>query len=281
MEKRVLGKTGEHLSIVGFGGIVVSQTDQKDADNYVAEAIDSGVNYFDVAPSYGDAEEKLGHALTGKRNDIFLACKTDGRTKDEAERDLKSSLKTLRTDHFDLYQLHAMTTKEDVETVFGPEGAMETLVKARDQGLIRYIGFSAHTEAAALALMDRFEFDSVLFPINWVNIFNANFGPAVLKMAAEKGVGALAIKAMARTVWGENEVHKYPKAWYEPLDDEELALTAFRFTLSQPVTAAIPPGDIVHFRWALKAAKNFKPIGPEEVKVLKDEAAGLKPIFPQ
>lgn len=279
MEKRLLGKTGEKLSIIGFGGIIAAKVDQKDANDYVAEAIDSGVNYFDVAPTYFDAEDRLGPALVGKRNDIFLACKTESRTKDGSEELLKQSLKKLQTDHFDLYQFHAVSKMEDVEKIFGPNGAMETYIKAKQQGLIRYIGFSAHNEEAALAMMERYDFDSVLFPLNFVNVFNGGFGPAILKMAEEKGIGRLALKAMAKTKWAEGAERKYPKAWYEPIDDEELAGKALRYTLSHGITAAVPPGDIDHFRWAVKTAQNYTPITKDEENLLRERAKGLIPIF--
>ena len=279
MEKRVLGKTGEYLSVVGFGGIIVAEVEQRDANNYVSEAIDAGVNYFDVAPTYFDAEDHLGPALVGKRNEIFLACKTENRTKKGSEELLHKSLKKLKTDHFDLYQLHAVTTLEDVEQIFSSEGAMETYIKAKKDGLIKHIGFSAHSEEAALALMERYDFDSVLFPINWINIFNANFAPKVLEVAKSKGMGILALKAMAKTNWAEGAVKKYPKAWYEPIEDEKLAKLAYRYTLSQGVTAAIPPGYIKFFRWAVEAAKDFKTITTEEENQLKTLAKGIKPLF--
>lgn len=280
MEKRVLGKTGEKLSIIGFGGIIVSGETQQDVNNYVAEAIDSGVNYFDVAPTYGNAQDKLGPALVGKRNDIFLACKTENRTKDGARKLLEESLKTLKTDYFDLYQLHAVATTEDVEKIFGPNGAFETFLKAKQEGLIKHIGFSAHSEEAAIALMDKFDFDSILFPVSWVNIINSDFGPKIINKAKEKELGILAIKSMAKTSLEEGIVNKYPKGWYEAIDDKELAILACRYTLSQPVTAAIPPGDIEHFRWAVEAARNFKPVTDEEVNMLKEKCNGLKSLFP-
>jgi len=112
------------LSIIGFGGIVVKDAKPEDASVLVKLAIDSGINYFDVAPSYGDAEIKLGPALEPYRKNVFLACKTTKRTKDESRAELEQSLQHLRTDHFDLYQLHAVTTIEDVNTIFGPDGAI-------------------------------------------------------------------------------------------------------------------------------------------------------------
>jgi predicted aldo/keto reductase-like oxidoreductase len=227
-----------------------------------------------------DAEDKLGPALEGKRNNIFLACKTEDRTKAGSEALLKQSLKKLKTDHFDLYQLHAMSTMEDVEKVFSADGAMETFIKAQRDGYIRYIGFSAHSEEVALALMDRFDFASVLIPINWVNIFNSGFSLEAIKKATDKGMAKLALKAMARTAWAEGAEKKYEKCWYEPIDDEELACLALRFTLSQPITAAIHPGHANFFRWALKTARDFKPVTEDEINYLKEKAKNVKPLFP-
>jgi predicted aldo/keto reductase-like oxidoreductase len=280
MEQRILGKTNEKLSIIGFGGVVVAKEDQKDANYYVAEAIDNGVNYFDVAPTYFDAEEKLGLALEAKRNKIFLACKTEDRSKSGSEALLHQSLKKLKTDHFDLYQLHAMYTMEDVEKVFMPDGAMETFLNAKKNGLIRYIGFSAHSEEVAIALMNRYPFDSMLLPVNWVNIFISGFGVKALEKAEEIGIGRLAIKAMARTSLSEGAEKKYSKSWYEPIDDEKLASLALRYTLSKSITAAIPPGEAKLFKWALETAKNFKPITAEEEELLREMSKDVKPLFP-
>ncbi len=156
MERRPFGTTGETVSIVGFGGILCMNEEPVEAKRLVDRAIDRGITYFDVAPSYGNSEERLGPALAPHRGKVFLACKTGKRTAAEAEAELHRSLELLRTDHVDLYQHHAVTTVEEVETIMGPGGAMETFVKAREKGLVRFLGFSAHGEAAALALMDRF-----------------------------------------------------------------------------------------------------------------------------
>lgn len=278
MQKRILGKTNEEISILGMGGIVVMNLEQEKANSIVAYAIDKGVNYFDVAPSYGDAEIKLGNALEGKRKNIFLACKTGQRDKVGAEKELLQSLKRLKTDHFDLYQLHAMTTLEDFETVTSPNGALETFVKARKNGVIKYIGFSAHSVKVALRLMDSFDFDSVLFPINWVLTFKENFGPQVIEKARSKNMGILAIKAMALTTKDKYDT-SHPKSWYLPVEDPGLASLSLRYTLSQLITAALPPGDERLFPLALKIAKNFKEITEKEVEYLKEKSRGLEPIF--
>lgn len=177
MQYRPYGTDGRELSVVGFGAIVVMNETPEDASTCVAWAIDQGVNYFDVAPSYGDAEIRLGPALEPFRKDVFLACKTAERSADKAHAELEQSLKNPRTDHVDLYQLHALTTTDDIEQAFGPGGAMEVFVKVREEGKTRYLGFSAHNEEAALEALRRFPFDSVLFPLNfacWINNGLAN-----------------------------------------------------------------------------------------------------------
>jgi predicted aldo/keto reductase-like oxidoreductase len=279
MEKRILGKTGEQLSIIGFGGIAVSGVEQSEANVLVREAIDNGVNYFDVAPSYGNAQERLGPALEEFRKDVFLACKTVERDKVGAAAELRESLKMLRTDHFDLYQLHGMSSEDDLQKAMGPGGAIEAFVEAREQGLARYLGFSAHSAEVALALMDRFDFDTVLFPINWVCCFNANFGPQVIAKAKDKEMGRLAIKAMARTTREKGVRNEYPKCWYKPVTDPEETALAIRFTLSQPITAAVTPGDPRLLRRALDVGNKFQPLTDAEYEDLKRRAMGLEPIF--
>ena len=277
--RRKLGKTGEKLSIIGFGGIIVRDIDQKLADNTVARAIDRGVNYFDVAPSYGNAQEKLGPALKPYRKNSFLACKTLERNKSGAEKELNESLKKLHTDYFDLYQLHALTKKEDVETAFGPDGAMELFLKAKKEGKIRYLGFSAHSEDAALLAMQKFDFDTVLFPINFVCWYHGNFGPQVVAKAKEKQMGILALKAMALTRVPSGETQPYKKLWYIPIENEETANLALRFTLSLGTTAAIPPGDARFFWKALDIAEKYNPVTDDELNNLKKLASDVVPLF--
>jgi len=153
----------------------------------VARAIDLGVNYFDMGPAYGrgEAEERGGPAMEPYRNKIFLAGKTGMRTKAEAASELRESLKRMRTDHFDLYQFHAVTTMEEVKTIVGPRGALEAFVEAREQGLVRHLGFSAHTEEAALALMGHYDFDSILFPGQLCHMVPGTLQP----VRARKGTG--------------------------------------------------------------------------------------------
>jgi aryl-alcohol dehydrogenase-like predicted oxidoreductase len=280
MEKRLLGGTGEKLSIVGFGGIVVMDEEPASASRLVAQAIDRGINYFDVSPSYGNAEERLGPALEPYRKSVFLACKTKKRNAREARQFLHDSLKRMRTDYFDLYQLHEVRTMEEVEEVIGPGGAVEAFVAAREQGLARYLGFSAHSEEAALALLDRLEFDTILFPVNYVVWHQSNFGPRVVTAAQGKGMGILALKSLARRLWSQDETHAWPKCWYSPVESHEEAELALRFTLSQPVTAAVSPGHAELLWWMCDIADRFTPLSQEEHARLRQMSQGLEPVFP-
>ena len=282
MEKRSLGRTGEQLTIVGFGGIVVKDAEPAVASDTVAKAVtERGINYFDVAPSYGNAEERLGPALEPYRDSVFLACKTGERRADQAEKELNNSLKLLRTDHLDLYQLHAVRTMEDVETILGPGGALETFVKAREQGKVRFLGFSAHSEEAALALMDSFDFDTILFPVNWVSWMQQGFGPVVLEKAQEKQMGILALKTLAKRRWEEGEERRWTKTWYSPVDTYQEAELAFRFTLSKPITAGVSPGHSELLWWMCDAADGFTPLTDREQQEVVRLSQGLKAIFPQ
>ena len=249
--------------------------------NIVAEAVDRGINYFDIAPSYGNAQERLGPALAPYRKNCFLACKTEGRMKDDSRKQLEESLRLLKTDHVDLYQFHALTKMSDLDKVLGPGGAMETMEAAKKEGKIRYIGFSVHSAETAVAAMDRYNFDTMLFPVNFVLFSQAKFGPQILKKAQEKNMGILALKAMAKTTWpaSEKKNHPEPKCWYQPAAYPNEASLGLRWTLGHPITAAIPPGDEKYFRLAMDVAQNYKPLEPHEETALLSGAAGAEPIF--
>lgn len=281
--RRPFGRHPEQLSVIGFGGIVVKDAEQQQANRIVAESVERGVNYFDVAPGYGDAEIKLGPALEPYRKECFLACKTGKRDAAGAEQQFNESLKRLRTDHFDLYQLHGITdVQKDVDPAFAAGGVMEFLIRAKKEGRIRYLGFSAHSIAAATAALERFEFDSVLFPVNFASWMAHDFGPQILELAADRGAARLALKPMARQRWAENDPlrEEYKKCWYHPITDRAEADLALRFTLAQPVTSAIPPGDERLFRLALDLAMNLRPLERAEAERLQALAREVRSIFP-
>ena len=269
------------LSVIGFGGIVVVGLEQAEANRWVSDSIDRGINYFDVAPTYGkgEAEQKLGIALQPHRKDVFLACKTQKRDAAGAREELEHSLRTLHTDHFDLYQFHAVSKMEDVERILGPGGAGEVFLKARQEGKVRYLGFSAHSAEAAIALIDGMELDSVLFPVNFVCFAQGNFGPQILAKAKGKGLARMALKALAYTSIPKGGKRTRPKCWYRPVTDRALAEEALRFTLSQEITAAIPPGDEHLYKMALEMAPSLRPMSAAEQEALLAGTKGVEPIF--
>jgi aryl-alcohol dehydrogenase-like predicted oxidoreductase len=197
MARRVLGRTGRQVSIITYPGLALFKIPQAEATTALREGYDAGINYFDLAPACGDAEIKMGIAMAdGKipRDDIFLASQTKDRTADGARRELERSLARMKTDRFDLYQLHVMSTQAELERTFGPGGAMETLLKARAEGKVRWLGFSAQTKEAALEMLRRFEFDTVMYPVNFVEHFTHQFDPEVLTLAKQHGAAVVAIK---------------------------------------------------------------------------------------
>ncbi len=284
MKKNILGKTNLSVSPVVFGGIINMDETQQDADRYTAFAVERGINYFDVAPSYGNAQERLGRALLPYRKDVYLACKTTERLKEGAERELHESLKALNTDHFDVYQLHSMTNWDDVEKAFSKDGAMEVLLRAKRDGIIRNIGFSAHSEEVALKCLDLYPFDTVLFPMNWSMGINAGWGDRISERAKTDGFGLLAMKTLILRLWDEGEERLFPKSWCKPVDDEALGIAAMKYGLHKGAHTLVPPGNFHHFTFMLDhidACQNAL-LTDAEWKLLRDTAKTVddRMIFP-
>jgi predicted aldo/keto reductase-like oxidoreductase len=282
LPRRKLGRTGQKLSVVGFPGLALIHYDQEKGTAAIHDAFERGVNYFDVAPAYGNGEcqTKMGIGLQGlARSKYFLACKTKKRDKDGARLELEESLKLLKTDHFDLYQLHHLVRPAEVKQALGPDGAMGAILKAREQGKIKWIGFSAHTTKGALEAMKGFKFDTVMFPINFVEYYTRSFGKEVLALAHEQGAAVLAIKPLSWGTWPK-DTKKTREWWYrsvEELKDIELAM---RFSLSQPgVVAGIPPSFLDLLDRTIEAAKAFKPLDEAAIEQLKQMAANRDSIF--
>lgn len=282
LPRRVLGRTGQRVSIVGFPGLSLVHYDQDRCTAGIHDAFQRGLNYFDVAPAYGkgDAEIKMGIGLQGlDRSRYLLACKTMMRDKKGARQELERSLERLKTDHFDVYQLHALRQPEEVKQALGPDGAIQTFLEAKQEGKVRYLGFSAHTTKAALTAMKRFRFDTVMFPINFVELFTMGFGKPVLDLAGEQGAAVVAIKPMCRGAWPQG-VERTRRWWYRPVEDEKEIDLALRFTLSQtPVTVGMPPGFLDLAEKAIDAGSAFRPITEEETGRLEKLAATCESIF--
>jgi aryl-alcohol dehydrogenase-like predicted oxidoreductase len=282
LPRRVLGRTGVSVSIIGFPGLALIRATQTQCTEALHQAFDASVNYFDVAPAYGngDAETKMGIGLQGlDRQKIFLACKTKNRDKTGAREELERSLKLLKTDYLDLYQLHYLRTPDEVKHALGPNGTMETFLKAKAEGKVKYLGFSAHTTKGALEIMKGFSFDTVMFPINFVEFFNFGFGKPILELARQQGAAVLAIKPMCRGAWPK-DVLRTRDNWYRPLEDPQEIELALRFTLAQKgVVAGIPPAFIDLFEQAVAVAKRWRPLSETEIEQLKTIATTCESLF--
>ncbi len=280
LPRRVLGRTGEKLSIVAFPGLALARLSQEEGTAGLHKAFAEGINHFDVAPAYGDAEIKMGIGLQGiDRSRVFLSCKTKMRDKDGARQELERSLTRLKTDYFDLYQMHHIRWTKEIEQALGPNGAMETFLKAKEEGKIRHIGFSAHTTRGALEMMKGFQFDSVMFPISYVDYLNWDFGKAVIEAAKEHGVAVLAMKAIYAGAWPEG-AERTRKWWYRPLEKDDEIELALRFALSQPgVVTGIPVSYLDLVDKCIKAAKSYQPITEAEMGKLRELAAGCGSVF--
>lgn len=282
LPRRLLGRTGKRVSIVGFPGLALNSVEQEKCTAAVHRAFERGVNYFDVAPAYGNGvcETKLGIGLQGiERGKIFLACKTKKRDRDGARQELENSLQALKTDHFDLYQMHHLVTEPEVKQALGPGGAIETFLKAKEEGKIKYIGFSAHTTRAALAVMQGFRFDTVMFPINFTEYLNRGFGKEVLNLARSQGAGVLSIKPLSRGAWPKG-VEQTRKWWYRSMEEQEDVTLSLRFAWSQPgVAAGIPPSFLDLLDKAITAAQDDRPVNAADLARLQEIAAGAGSIF--
>jgi aryl-alcohol dehydrogenase-like predicted oxidoreductase len=283
MHTRRFGRTGHMSTLVIFGAFAVGQVSQQEADETVDLLLEHGVNHIDVAPSYDDAERRLGPWLKRHRGRFFVGCKTQLRGREEARQELHTSLQRLQIDAFDLYQLHAVTTMEELDRCFAPGGSMEAILEARDEGLTRYVGITSHglqAPAVQMAALKRFDFDSLLFPLNvqlWSNETYRRDALALLQMAADRDVGTMIIKSLARAPWG-NQKPRY-HTWYRPIEDVEAASRAVRFVLSQPVTGIISAGDARLLPMILDAAEHFQPMDETEQVELLATSAAFEPIF--
>jgi aryl-alcohol dehydrogenase-like predicted oxidoreductase len=283
LQTRRFGRT-EHLSTVAiFGGAAFWEISQVQADRVMELVIASGVNHIDVAPSYGQAEERIGPWMPRERGRFFLGCKTAERTRVGAWSELRQSLKRLQTESFDLYQLHAVTSFEELDAVTQPGGALEALIEARQAGLTRYIGITGHgvnAPAIYLEALQRFDFDSVIFPLNFVQAGNADYyrdSEELIRQCRAKNVGLMVIKSIAQGPWGEKE--KTATTWYEPFPEMDQIQRAVNFVLSHDVTGLCTAGDIRLLPLVLKACENYVPMSAEEKAKAIEFGRSFQPLF--
>ncbi len=245
MEKRRLGRLGRDVSVLAYGGAALGAVTQDEADRSIQEALDAGIDYFDMAAGYGDAELRLGPWISQIRSQVFLATKTGERDADAAWAEINRSLERLRTDSVDLIQLHAVGDLEDLDRALGRGGAIEAAVRARDEGLAGAIGITGHGHGAPsthLEALRRFPFDTVLTPWNFVLSRRPNYAAdyhSLVEEVQRQDAALLTIKTVSRRNWPEGESARYA-TWYEPFDDQERISAAVAWVLSHPEITAIP-----------------------------------------
>lgn len=281
LAERALGRTGHRSSILAFGGAALWSLDQAAADAAVEDALKRWVNHFDVAPSYGEAEPRLAPSVERYRDRMFLACKTRERSKDRAWDELRRSLERLRTDHFDLYQCHAVSDTLDLGRILGAGGAIEAFEQARSSGLVRFLGITGHHCAVLKQAIERYPFDTVMFPLNPIQA--ADPRPAMdyrllLQSAVERGMGIIAIKSIARSPWPAGSERPY-STWYRPFDDAEHIEARLRFTLSHPVATTVLPSDVRLWPQIFRAAERFQALPQKLLNEMIQESAGAEPLY--
>lgn len=284
MEKRRLGRTGHESTLAIFGAAALWEASPQQAEAALELARSYGVNHIDVAPSYGQAESLIGPWLSRHRSEVFLGCKTMERLEEAAWVELHASLERLRTDRFDLYQLHAIRTMDELDEATRKGGALPAILRARAEGLVRYIGITGHgyqAPAVHAAAIERLDFDTVLTPLNFIQWAEPGFRIAferLLDLAQQRDVGVMLIKTVTRGPWGERpQTHT---TWYQPFDQPDEISRCVRFALSQPVTAFATPGDLSLLPLALEAAERFRPMTAEEQAQLVESAGEYQLLFP-
>ena len=284
MPRRPLGASGIDLPVIGFSGLVARDNTPEDVDRVVGYSLDLGVDYFDTAASYGNSEVMLAPVLKPRRKDIILSTKTRERTRDGAAAEFARSCEILGTDHFDLFLVHGIQdVARDVDPAFAQGGAMEFLLDKKKTGEIRLLGFSAHSHEAALRAMDLYDFDFFYFPVNYVSWYAGGFGPTVLQAAERKGIPCIVLKALARQHWPADmpKEDRCKGCWYQPIESPEEASLALRWSLSQGVASALPPGNEGLYRRALTLSEDLRPITPEETYKLQQLSMDMTPLFPR
>lgn len=283
LQTRRFGRSGHMSTLAIFGAAAFWEISQPEADRVMETVIAAGVNHIDVAPSYGQAEQRLGPWMARERGRFFLGCKTMMRSREGAWDELRQSLKRLHCETFDLYQLHAITSFDELDAVTGRGGALEALVEARQAGLIKHIGITGHGVDAPeiyLEALQRFDFDSITFPLNYVQAGNPKYyrqAEELIRQCQLKDVGLMVIKSITKGPWMEKE--KTHTTWYEPFTEMDEIQRAVNFVLSHEVTGICTAGDITLLPKVLKACEDFARMSRKDMGKLIESGRSYQPLF--
>jgi len=277
------GRTGHLSSRAIFGSASLSQASQDEANQVLELLLKYGINHIDTAPRYGEAEVRIGPWMKHHRDRFFLATKTDQRKYGETRDQFYRSLERLQTDHVDLLQIHNLTDVVHREIAMGPGGALEFLIEARDKGLTRFVGITGHGLQAPRMhrqSLDRFDFDTVLLPCNYVLMQDSGYATDFERLVTycrERDIAVQTIKSIARGFWGEKP-HDH-NTWYEPVTDQQAIKKLVHWVLGWTDIFLITVGDIQELPKVLEGAANFEsqPADEEMVRLVGEE--GLEPVF--
>ncbi|HET6444965.1 MAG TPA: aldo/keto reductase [candidate division Zixibacteria bacterium] len=283
IEKKPFGNTGHNSTRVIFGAAALGRVTQDEADQALQQLLDYGINHIDTAPSYGDAEVRLGPWMPAHRSDFFLATKTLERTREGAWKELNQSFERMQVDSVDHWQMHYLVDPQEWEIAFGPGGAIEAMVEAREQGLVRHLGVTGHDVAIAemhLRSLDRFAFDSVLLPYNYMMMHNPKYAAdfeALIQLCSERSVAVQTIKSLVKAPWRDEQ--KSAATWYEPLTDQEDIDRAVSWVLSRPGLFLISASDVKLLPKVLLAASRATASPTEAEMAEASERLSMKPLF--
>src|ERR687891_2136445 len=268
MEKRTLGRTGHQSTVVTFGTAGLSRVTQESADQVVQLILDHGVNHIDIAPTYGEAMERMSPWMPKIRGQMFLGAKTRQRSRELAWENVNDCMQRLGVESFDLFQLHAVISMEELDQVTATGGALETLVEMREQGLTKWIGITGHgpdVPRVHLEALRRYDFDTIMFPVSASIFRNPEYrrdAEELLETANAKGVGIQTIKMIARGGWGDRA--RECNTWYDPYREQEDIDRALWWVLSRPMHTAPSASDVTLLPKVLDAAERFTPMAQVE-----------------
>lgn len=281
MQKRTLGRTGHDSTIISFGTYAVGWLSQDEADEAIQLVLDHGVNHFDIAPTYGEAMERVAPWMPDIRERVFVGAKTAVRDRDGAWRDVESIMRRMNVEDFDLFQLHSVGDMQQLELATAPGGSLETLVEMRDQGLTPWLGITGHgpeVPATILEALKRFDFDTVMFPLNPAASRDPDYrrdSEALLTECKARNIGVQTIKMIARGGWGDGD--QETNTWYDPHREQNDIDRSLWWVLSQPMHTAPSCGDVELLPKVLNAAERFVPLN---ISQLDDVAQSQRPPNP-
>lgn len=281
--KLPFGKTGHDSTRIIFGAAALGSVTQEDADRTMEIVFESGVNHIDTAASYGDSELRLGPWMAEHRKDVFLATKTGERSYQPAYDQIRMSLERLRVDRVDLIQLHNLVEEDEWQTALGAGGALEAAVRAREEGLVRFIGVTGHGLPIAMMhtrALERFAFDSVLLPYSYVLMQNSGYAAefeALSTVCRARGVAMQTIKAITLAPWGDRP--HTASTWYEPLRDQGAIDLAAHWVLGRPDVFLNTVGDITIVPKVIDAGSRFETRPSDDAMDTLVRDFAMEPLF--